>query len=716
MNGLASDFAGRRAGAEVSADIRIGVTNEGIYRITRAALTNAGVPASALTGSVLRLFCRTQEVAITVSSTGLWTTNDYLLFAASGFDGYYTTTNVYWLGFGPGGARMASRSATPFGAVSDVTSYRQQALHYVKYDYEDLYRPDDTSFDHWFDPYPIFDTSEQTNALPTDQVVTNTQSQFDAVLYGVGVSGGPTHPDHCTRVRINGTNVIGQFFYDGEVTVHVSTNFAGSLLKGTNMVEFEQIVQGGVSGLRALLGWFSITYTRSLAQQSNALLFNGRSGTNNYFVSGFTNSANVYAFDISNPAKAVMLTGCQVTNTGAGAYAVRFGDNAATTSRYAVCQGSGIADVSSVQRAFFRDLASTNRQADYIVICPYAFRDQVYRLLKLRYAQGLSVAVAPLPDIYNEFSYGIADAAAIKEFIGHAFHHWKAPPKYVLLAGAGTYDPRHYRPDWPRPDILPVHMGPGFQVWTALDGWYATVQGSDNVPDVAIGRIPIETDDELKNVVDKAVAFEGVPSNHWWRTSALLVAGTNEPGLSFTSASEALAGGVFKTNGFTVDRVYQGDPTYGLNATQTIKDDINTGEFLVNFFGHGAINQWSSAPPLLVTNDVYALNNSFYPIVAMLTCVNGSFQSPTVKCMVEVFMERANHGAAACVAASGLTTLFGSQVVADGLYGDMLTHHEPRIGDAMMAGYANLYLRSGNTTELLFFELFGDPAMKVNSP
>lgn len=716
MNGVPSDFAPRRAGADVLASIRVGVTNDGIFRITQPALTNAGVTTSSLTGSIIRLFGRTQEVAIYVSNSGLWTTNDYLLFAGTHFDGEYSITNVYWLGFGPGGKRMATRSATPFSGAATVSSCRKKALHHVDYWMKDTYRWDDESFDHWIDQYMSVDTSEQTFSLPTDQIVASGTAVFEGVFFGLG-STDSVNPDHCTRVRING-NTVGQFLYDGEVGTQAVANFSGSVLQATNTIGLQQIDQPGVSSGndRAYLERFSITYTRSLLQNGNTLLFDGTVGTNNYQVGGFTNNTNFSAFDIRDPANAVILTGLQTTNTGGGTYAVRWGDSTAVSSRYAVCHASGLRDVVSVQRVFFRDLTATNRHADYVVICPYEFRDQAYRLLKLRYVQGLSVAVAPLPDLYNEFSYGLADAGAIKQFIGYAFHHWTSPPKYVLLAGAGTYDPRRNRPDWKGPTLIPAHMGPGFLTWTGLDGWYAAVAGNDNVPDVALGRISVETTNEFKNVVDKILSFENLPTQSLWRTEALLAAVDFDGVNDFQGASEALCADTLDPNGFWTTKAYLGiDPA----PRQTIKSTINAGVLLVNYFGHGAIDKWatqSGSTVLLDTNDVYALTNAMPPIMTMLTCMNGYFESPSAKSLAEIFLERANRGAVACVGDTGLSTLFAGQSLADGFYRAMLTDRRPRIGDAILAGYANLYQQCSDTRELLLFSLFGDPAMRLNQP
>lgn len=713
MSGQASDFAERRAGKEVNASIRIGVTEEGLYRVTYSNLTNAGVAATNLVGSMMRLFCRTQEVAILVSSSNQWTASEYFLFPGSGFDGYTSETNVYWLGFGPGGKRMSMRSGAPLPEGTLVTSHRKTSLHHRDTAFNNLYRPADDTIDHWRDLF--MNQSSPTNVLlVTDRVVTNQPAAFEAVFMGYSDIPG-INPDHCTIVKVGNTE-IGRFNYDGQTTAVVSTSFSATLLQATNTISMIPTLTNGATEDKIYLERLAIHYTRTLYAASNTLAFAGGVGTNNYLIRGFTLSNMFQVFDNTDPWNTVLLTDGQVTNTGIDGIALLCGDTSQTTSRYTVCHSSAFKNVNFVQRTFFRDLASTNNQADYVVICPYEFRQQAYRLLALRHAQGLSVAVAPLPDLYNEFGYGIADAAVIKQFIGYAFHHWARPPRYVLLAGTGTYDPRHHASQ--APDWVPVYQGPCYEVaqsgnlWTSLDNWYATVQKdgtNDYNPNVFIGRIPVETVLQLSNVVNKIVAFEHIPANDSLRSYALLVADSYDYtyGLDFEGASEGLLAS--NLTGMIVQKQYK-----RLEGNSGgVVSDINTGQFCVNYFGHGSVDIWSSSPYLLtlalVTN---SLSNTDYPIVSMLTCLNGAFQDPAT-CLVEAFLQ-GPYGASACVAASGLTSLIASRNLAQGFYQALRDPRKKRIGDAMEAAYQHLFLMNHNTREALFFELFGDPAMLIN--
>ena len=45
-----------------------------------------------------------------------------------------------------------------------------------------------------------------------------------------------------------------------------------------------------------------------------------------------------------------------------------------------------------------------------------------------------------ITDVYDEFSGGLVDPTAIRDFIKYAYENWRKKPGYVLLFGDGDYD------------------------------------------------------------------------------------------------------------------------------------------------------------------------------------------------------------------------------------------------------------------------------------
>ncbi len=713
-NGSPDEFALRRAGTEVNASYQIGVTNAGLYRIPYSALVTAGITNPV--GSELRLFCQTQEVAIYVSTPGAMAAADYALFYGQGYNGYYTPTNVYWLGTGGSGLRMATRSGAPIGGANVVTSHWHEVLFNPDTSYIDNVRQGDESIDHWY-AARLFDTSSTNVLLPTDRRISSGPAQLVALLGGRN-NNTSFNPDHQTEVRVSGT-VVANFQFESINRLTGGCSVAGSLLNSSSTTVSLRQTMAGVPFDFALLESLAIQYTRLLAPLSNALGFFGRTGTNIYSVDGFSTNAAYWVADISNPWSPVLLTNFS-TSSITGGVRLRFGDTSLSSNQYFVCATSAVVTVTNVRQVLFRDLAATNRQADYIVICPYEFRKNAYRLLAHRYRHGLTVAVAPVTDIYNEFSYGIKDAAAIKQFLGYAYHHWQPPaPRYVVLGGDGSYDPENNLNLANPIDIIPVHLGPSSYEWTCLDGWYCAVNGSDRLVDIAWGRLPASSETQMSNMVGNIVAYEAQSSTNAWRKKGLLVADSNDvpDALYFKAATTSnVSRYLSSSNGYVNTPVFMDDLPYQHNpalARAAITTTINTGIYVVSYFGHGSEILWNELN-IFNTNDASQLLNTVYPLFTALTCLNGRFYDQQKGCLAEALVIRAGRGSVGCVAATSLSIETYAEVFANGFYEALVnTQQYTRVGDVMSRGLLKLWAFSPAAEELLFYNLFGDPALVV---
>ena len=710
-SGIPSDFALRRAGAEVSASYRVGITNEGLYRINYSTLTAAGL--SNVVGNEIRVYCQTQEVAVYVSSVGAFGSGDYVLFYGTGYDGYYTSTNVYWLGIGGSGSRMSTRSG-----VRITSGYADNSIldHVVVLASNSLYRafyePDNVALDHWF--MALLKTNGPTSfVVPAGLLYASGQATLSFILNGLTTDAG-VNPDHRTEVVVNGT-VVANILYDGHDSYSGTCTFAASPLGPLPAISFRQ-TQTGVADDRAYLKRFSLQYPRWLEAENNAWLFTGLSGTNNYYVNGFTpTNTTCWILDVSNPFSPSVFTNYAYDSPQPDKRRVCFGDITSQPRQYYACATSAVTTLTSLEKVFFRNLASTSQQADYIVICPYEFRQSAYRLLKHRFTNGLNVAVAPVTDIYNEFSYGVKDAAAIKQFLGYAFHHWSnPPPKYAILLGNGSYDPRDYlKTSGVTADVIPVHLGPTPFEWSALDGWFATVNGPDMLVDIAIGRVPVATDSQLSDVAGKIMAYEALSVSNAWHKKALLAADNVDGTYNFKGASTTNVNSHLLSNGFACTPAYLDDGSVSATRT-TISNKINSGVFVVSYFGHGAVDMWADES-IFNSNDVTLLNNSILPLFTVLTCRNGDFDEPGIVCMAEQLLARPNRGAIAAIAANTLSIEEAAEVFANGFYEALMkTNQYRRVGDVMNAGLLKLWTASPASTELLFYEVFGDPALVVN--
>jgi len=706
MVGQAENFALRRAGAEVDAKWRFGVSRDGWYRLTHAQLIAAGMASNALIGSQIRMYNRTQEVAILVSSTNVLGPQDTIHFYGIQHDGAYSRTNVYWLGLGGEGRRINLISGSPIGGETTVTSVCFSAVHNPKLLHRPYHRPDDVDIDHWFAGLADH-LSDMTVLLNTSNRVAGEMADLQIVMYGLTTTNG-IDPDHRTRIRVNGTEIASPT-YDGPNLF--STNYAVSnnlLTLGMSSVVLRQTGNSfpGVPQDRAYLISLRLDYLATNTMRNVSHEFCGKPGTNRYRVAHVTTNGGFWVLDIADPFAPVVITNAAVSNTNV----LMFSHTSSNVSRLAVVQSNGVINAPTPLQFNFRNLADTARQADYLLITPYEFREHAYRLAKHRFTNGLNVTVAPLPDIYNEFGYGIIDADSIKQFIGYTYHHWNSPqPRFALLLGEGTYDPLGYIGSIPRVNI-PVHYGQTPFVVAAQDVWYGLVDGTTNagndfLADVAIGRMSLSSNAPLTNIISKVIRYDGAVMP----TNALLVTDQFDGVNNFFTSSDNNIRPYLQTNGIGFVAYQKPGSATPANIIAT----INNGRRLVTFVGHGALDRWSS--DILTIANLSSLTNVIFPLVTIFSCQNGSFVERETNSLSEAFIELPK-GASSVFSPTALSSQVFADKMAAGFMNSYASDKRRYLGDVAFDAYLNLWSLNTTASELLTYQVLGDPALIVNRP
>jgi hypothetical protein len=720
-SGTSAEYLPRRAGAEVDASIRVHVATTGLYRVTQPQLTAIGVDSASIVGSSIRMFTRTNELSIWVSNPGGWTTNDYLVFYGQGISCVYACSNAYWIGFGGTGRRMATVDASTnlggrvVNTHCDVARYAKDSL------FREGYRPQDDTLDHWF--AGLLSSAYVTNySVLTDNPDTTKNASLVLKLDGYFSAS------HSPKATIKGTTVA-QFSYSGGETSNVSTHlFAGTLLSnGMTVVSLTESTAGQYDFLRE----FEVHYTRFLRGRSGSVLFGTEGGTNILQVSQLSGTAGqAWMLDVTDPVNPVILAG--TTQSGsAGAVTVSARSVSSGIRSFFACGGASLQTVPTVSKFFFRGLAATNQACEYIGIVPASeFRPSAYRLLKHRNLDGtqMDVIAATMDDVYNEFSYGIVHAYANKQFLGYAFHRWQAPPKYACLIGDGHYDPKNNLGNSPA-CLIPVKLGASLAgrsqaqggLYTSLDSWFACVNGSDPIADIALGRIPIESEQQLSNFVAKIVAYEAQARP----TTATVVADNPETNVDplknhpFNTDATTYIVTPLQAQGYSVSNVYLTSTSSAAAAVVRagISNSVNkgTGRHFLSFVGHGSYYDWC-AERVWTTNDVALMTNGVLPIVTVFTCWNGYFHRPeySLDSLSETFVQRAKFGSVASVAPSALSWDQGARMIAQGFFNGM-SNSTARLGDLLLSGFQNLYLFNPvmKWDEYMTYGVAGDPATKV---
>jgi hypothetical protein len=595
---------------------------------------------------------------------------------------------VYELSQKRGGVRMAGGSAAPAGETT--RSYRARLLVEQNKTYQPglLGAPDPWLWQALVAPVT------RSFAFAVDHLAPTSESAHLSVWLQ-GASDFEASPDHHVRVSVNGT-AVAEASWDGQAARRIEADLTpGVLAEGANTLEIENVGDTAAAYSMVFLDKFAVEYPRVPRAAGGVL--EGRfteSGT----VEAQGLGAGTILLDTTDAAPR-WLTGA-TSGPGTLAFRVESGH------RYYAAAATAVF-TPSVRRPARDTLRSTQNQADYLLIAPREFLSAAAPLLALREGQGLRTRAVAVEDVYDAFGFGEEGPEAIKAFLAYAYQSWRRPsPRYVLLLGDATYDPKDYLHTGVR-NRVPARLARTTYLWTASDPSYAAVNGEDALPDLALGRLPAATVEEARILVDKVVAFESAARD--LSGPAVLVADNPDQAGDFEAKADDLAASVLA--GRAVEKLYVSEK--GAAERTEIAHALDQGASLLSYVGHGGIAVWASEN-VWNNQDVDALAaQPQQPILFTMNCLNGFFHFPPLNSLAEEFVKADGKGAVAAVSPSGLSLDEPAHVLHKALLAEILSGRHERLGDAVLAAQS-AYADSGAFPELLvIYHLFGDPALRL---
>lgn len=475
-------------------------------------------------------------------------------------------------------------------------------------------------------------------------------------------------------------------------------------------------------------------------EQGAQLDFGGRSapfdtvgGTWRYALSNMAADATLY--DVTAP-----LTPTVVTLPAGTAAQLQDGP---APRRYRLARSADLATPAVAAHAPVTLGTPTGAAALYLA--PAALHAALAPLVAQRQAQGYTVQVVDVQGIYDLWSFGAVSPNAIRQFLRYLWATAQPRPAAVTLVGDGTADPRDYA-GYHNRTLIPPYLAM-VDPWigeTACDACYAQLDGADPLadpwPDLALGRLPVNTAGELTSLVGKLVSYE---RNQSWIGQHPTVAyladnardadGNADPAGDF--AAYADSGAALQPSTATVARLYYDpwsasaaqpwrEPDAG-RAHQRALDLLNQGAALVNYVGHSNTWQWAvtdfTADPayLLGLYDPDGLQNRGHPSVLLeMTCLTAAFQTvaPLPTTIDERLLLHPSGGMVAIWGPTGQSIASGHDALQRGFYAALWhSRSRPIIGALTAAGVDEL-LRTGSNSEAQTawaFVLLGDPLMPL---
>ncbi len=644
----------------------------------------------------------------------------------------YTDENVYWLLVGASdGDRMPAINADPTGNTQSAEPHFRESVHTEESFiwYTNHFTSEDSWYwsrvTGWFEDYVTTYTTTLT-AVATTPISATVRGEILVKNF----SSNPE--DQHTGFRINAVDLIEEVWDNDKPATYafeVDIDPAG-LVSGVNTLYFTSYGDGDVS-IRHYFNWFEVDYQRLFEAQQNALKFSQTTpGPHRYEISQFSDTTNLLALDITHP-----LTPTRLINPGVGATTASISATNTATATYFVASDAA-AKTPSIAYYPHPDLLNASNAADYVFITHADFFTTTETLANYRQSQGHTTRVVDVADVYNEFLYGIQNPLAIKYFLKYAVENWATPPNYALLIGDGHWNFKGFNT---AEYSNHTNYMPPYLAW--VDPWQGEIEstnllanfiGSDPLPDIHIGRLPVNSTTELSNAITKIIQYEAAATAPW-QFRMLFVADNPDSAGNFSGISDEIINDYVGPQPlYTADRIYQEDYscTSGSSAqcqavTAAITATLNTtGTLIMSYHGHGSGRLWSNEV-IFETGDIPLLNNGDrLPVILSLDCWDGTWSFPYRPSstsfypgLIEELVRTANAGAIAGFSPSGLGVASGHDELHRGFLAALFESNQWEIGPAAYNARLNYYSHYASDPYLLHtYTIIGDPALRIHRP
>ncbi len=779
---------------------KLPVTEAGLYRIDRDVLSqlglspgsiepnhlkiygNGGRPLPALNGAPRPADLVENPVLVRGGGDGSFDAGDVLLFYAAGPRGWtyevdensgegawvhyvhpFSNENVYFLKIdATDGRRVAD---TPFPGASPTAIYTTVDGRYVV----DL------------DEYMWAPEGEGEGTGLTWVSTTIEAGGVRRILEGVrppGLTAGTVR--YHARVAI-AANPRARVFFESNGTELASVD-APIIGRGTEdpsaapaEQRFTQTVGAGaalhltmrlqeqINQPKAALDWLRVVYPQALTAADGYLRFatpGGATGTLEFVLAGFTQPPQVW--DVTDPGT-VRRLGVQ---SGSGGYRVQVTVTDPATPRELVAFVESSPLIRSVDAGAAAAVANQNLHGldgypDFVIVAPEPFLDAARDLAEHRRQEGLEVLVTRIDQIYNEFSGGVPDMRAVRDYF--KFLYDRAPDeerllRYALLFGDGHFDYRGLTGEqaeltnWIFPYQTEETFDPDHSYTS--DDYFGLLDDAEGLwpytrdfcapsgyvcerVDIGIGRFPVQTVEEARLVVEKIKHYESEATYGSWRSNYVFVADDgkarsdeNKDYDLHVQNIDAVASYVRAEHGdLNLRKIYT--PSYNrvyLNgwrfpeAKAQIRATLEEGALLFNYSGHGGPAGLADEE-LFTREDAWSLDNyDHLTIFVTATCSFGRWDMNNEQSGAEALILNPNGGAVSLmttvrlVYTSSSTTTLNTGLNLQ-LNRELFRREENglprRLGDALRLTKNTTVGLQGNNRK---FNLLGDPTLRLGLP
>ena len=572
-------------------------------------------------------------------------------------------------------------------------------------------------FSHLLQSKATAQTEYQFN-LHIEDMNTDFKPEF-SFIYGAESFKGTYDPNHEMSMQINGRQAFSRIW--NEISLFRGTVAAdnANFINGNNSIT---ITTKG-NNINQYLMYFELQWYRNLVKRNGPLAFRPHKEDANrrvLYEIGNPTLQNLSVFQVNsfNEVYALNTTGNN------------FVADASSDAQFIIVASNEYLRPASISLALPVTLDLNPPVHDVMIVYPPEFKDGVDRLAEIyrnkEFGYGYNVHMVTIQSIFDNFNGGYPDPVAIRNYLQYLnFFTPGTAPMGAVFIGTGTIDNRNFSGNASEKNKFLVNQldydaDHRINTGTTSDDNFAYMTQNE-YPEIIVGRIPINTDREFSEYLNKLEEYLKNTNAGWWQFQFQIIADdehySNGTGDGYHSDHAEGMARLMDRN-ILVDRLYALE--YELDAFKRkphvrdiLVNKINEGRLYWLYIGHGSIRNTGDERYFNADFDLPLLHNKGkYPIFIAASCEVGQYELPGIKSLAEELILLRNAGSIISIAATGKSYASTNEALFRSFVSRAINEKNMPAVALISAKMAN---KSGKISNP-YYNILGDPFLKASYP
>jgi hypothetical protein len=738
------------------------IEKSGVYKISKSFLQQLGLDVNALDPRKIKIYGNggrmlplsnniyypndiiENAIQISGESDGVFNNEDYILFYGEGVDTWnqesrthlnlYDKKSYYYITVqGPDGKRIAPLAQPAGNSTLTLTSFDDYQFH--EQDLVNIARLGRQWFGESFDVkdeqefdfvFPNLDSS-----VPVKIMLTASSAAFTSTSFNVTANGNAAGTISFPALSSNSGTEFIVGFLPNNTTFNGTENIKIKLKYNNN----------GVPGSKGFLDNIRLTAKRKLLGYGKQFHFQydqsvSNLGVVNYEISNATGISQIW--DVTDT---YTISKIENPNQSSLSFKANLGELRKYIAIDAADYYTPLKDNKSkianqnLKGSLFKNSQGQFQDIDYVIISPSFLVSQAEKLARFhRTYSNLNVKVIPLELIYQEFSSGKQDVAAIRNCIKYIYENSSSLDKrlkFINLFGDASYDFKNRIIN--NTNVVPIYhslnSNTSGESSFASDDFFGLMDPSEgNVTsffggiDIAVGRMLVNDTKQADEMVNKVIEYHDLKSYGSWRNNFVLVSDDSDipADASLQNRQNSLANTIslqkpfLNVNKILLDSYAQEASAGGSRYPKARTDFFNAfekGALVFNYLGHGG-EDGLSAERIWEKSDGQNLSNQFkYPLFITITCEFSRFDNPFRPTAGEYTYWNPKGGAIAMITTIRSIGQFSAENFNDALTKNLLSYGSNQYTSIAEALRISKNSNPNSATNVVFY--IGDPAIML---